>query len=325
MLCLAADQFGKSLPHSVWCHQEFAVGRAGGGARELVKHGGHFCAQLRVATQNPKVFVQPCGSTVVVTGAYMHVATDTIFLLAHHKGQLDMGLELLHTVGYMHAFLLEQPAPGDVGCFVESGRDLDQHRYLLAPMAGFRQCTHDPERDSPVLCSVLCFSFDTPSFLDWYDQLWGWVNSDPATRPESPPVNLNNLPDQGILWGDELSEVKLIANVWNGSDDSEVLCQFDDLEPVEAVRSTETLDPYALRNQASVLRYAIGFELFNGATFGPADPQPLDAWLHTLASTHVWTCEIPADLDPGVHNVIVKTQDRHGQTYEEAKTFEVVD
>lgn len=168
-------------------------------------------------------------------------------------------------------------------------------------------------------------AFKTRSFDNWYGQLWDWANQPVDTRPPEPPVTPDDLPDQGRLSQAELTATPLVANVWNGSRDSVVMCQYDDGPAVAAVQDKEIGDPYTLRLQAYSLRYAEGFELFNGATYGPAAPQPLDPWMHARRSTHTWRCAIPGDLAPGAHRVTVSTTDRYGNSFEETKAFEVTE
>lgn len=137
-------------------------------------------------------------------------------------------------------------------------------------------------------------------------------------------ATLNDLPDPGTLTLSQLYTTKLVANVWNGSDASEVTFQFDDEQPIPAVREKEVLDPYALRLQAYVLRFAIGAWIW-GSFFEPGVPGPLDEWLWTMSSTHIWTCDMPLNLTIGSHKVTVKTKDVKGNKHQETMEFEVVD
>lgn len=165
-------------------------------------------------------------------------------------------------------------------------------------------------------------SFWTDSFANWYNSLNEWMEMDPENRPD--PVNRNDLPNQGIITLDSLHSAVIVANVWNARSDSTVICQIDDNEPVEAVRSEEIGDPFALWNQLNVLHYSLGFNLWNDVQFGPDVPQPLPKWMWTERSPHIWTCELPEDLAPGIHQVKVRTTDEIGRISEEVKAFEVV-
>lgn len=168
-------------------------------------------------------------------------------------------------------------------------------------------------------------AFKTRSFDDWYGRLWDWANQPQSARPPHPPVTPKDLPDQGRISQAELTTTPLVANVWNGTRDSVVMCRYDDGPAVAAVQDREIGDPHVLRLQAYSWRYAEGFELFNGATYGPAPPQPLDPWMHVRMSTHIWRCALPGDLAPGSHRATVSTTDQYGNTFQESMAFEVTE
>ena len=195
----------------------------------------------------------------------------------------------------------------------------------------------------------MSLSFNSPAFRDWFNKLSTWYfDGKPGGIP---PVNVNNLGDNKMLTPADLAETNLVINVWNGSRDSEVMVQFDDAEPVTAVRTQmgegegmlETLDPYALRRQLNVLRFALkstesdenqlwngtlsdrsdGFELWNAAMFKADSQSVSDSWMWTDQSNHIWTVPLPSDLAEGVHQVKVNTVDVHGHAYSESLLFEV--
>ncbi|MCS7199911.1 MAG: calcineurin-like phosphoesterase family protein [Caldimicrobium sp.] len=165
----------------------------------------------------------------------------------------------------------------------------------------------------------MALSFLTPSFQEWYNTLKGWLSYPQG----NPPKTINDLPDQGVL---KVSEVKtgvpLVINVWNGRSDTKVRCIFNENQIVSAVRDTNLVDPFALRHQLSMLRWSIGFSAFD-QNFGPAPPQPLPTWLHTTQSPHLWKCEVPKDLNPGTHKVLVEAE-IEGVKYKEYKVFEIL-
>ena len=68
-----------------------------------------------------------------------------------------------------------------------------------------------------------------------------------------------------------------------------------------------------------------GFELFRGAHFGTADPQPLDSSRWTQSSNHIWAFDMPVDLALGIHVAKIVTVDAYGKRYEITKTFEVAE
>jgi len=148
-------------------------------------------------------------------------------------------------------------------------------------------------------------SFLTSSFTSWYDQIVNWMSTPAASRPPAPPVTYKDLPDQGTLPVAELSTVKLVANVWNGSSASRVTCAFDDSAPQNGEQRMDLGDPYANRLQ--------GYYFKTG----------LPGSRHVKSSRHLWTCTVPADLAPGSHRVTVSEQDMFGQIHNETKAFEV--
>ena len=261
----------------------------------------------------------------------------------------------------------------------------------------------------------ITLSFLSPTFSNWYNQLLNWLQSDPETRSQTPPVNINDLPDTSILTNDDLdNDTYIVANVWNGSRDSivkyridgrnngsngdggnggngdndgdnggdtfiddrdkiinididkDVDINFDDINIgidinransanskmmrtasttsktldakdgwMEMERTLDFIDPFAIRLQMYVSRYAAestsgeeraqGFELWTAAKFGPDKPQPLPEWMLTDQSNHLWAAKIPNDLQPGVHVLEVCTIDIYGQIYKENIAFEVRD
>lgn len=186
----------------------------------------------------------------------------------------------------------------------------------------------------------MSLSILSPTFLDWYHKLKAWYDSAPANA-DTPPVNINDLPDTKQVLTSEIASTSLVANVWNGSRDSEVTVQIDGGAPITMQRTqagqgegiVETLDPYALVRQLQVARFAFvsgsgneraqGFELFRGSKYGPASPRP--GGNLAVQSNHVWTASLPANLKQGVHVAKVVTKDVHGQRFEELLVFEVVD
>ena len=80
---------------------------------------------------------------VVVTSAKVAVATDAVGLFAYNHGNFRVNLEAHHAVGHMHPRLFESPSPTDIGLFVESRFDFDQHRHLFAALGRINQRIDD--------------------------------------------------------------------------------------------------------------------------------------------------------------------------------------
>lgn len=189
----------------------------------------------------------------------------------------------------------------------------------------------------------MSISFLSPTFRTWYDQLFAWASTPQGDRSEVAPVGIGDLPDPSILTaGDLAGGVQLVANVWNGSSDSQVWAHFDNGDLVEMTRTqtgtgegfVPALDPWALERQLYSLRYAArsesgdpraqGFELFRGSRF-EGEAQPLPTWTLTNRSIHLWNAALPQDLDPGAHLVRVVTVDHAGEHFEEMIPFEIME
>ncbi|XBQ16304.1 MAG: calcineurin-like phosphoesterase C-terminal domain-containing protein [Oceanicaulis sp.] len=194
----------------------------------------------------------------------------------------------------------------------------------------------DPERGQWV-------GLSTPGFRAWYDEIMAWRAEDPVIRDSVPPASINDLPDTGILTPSELAEgVFVTANVWAGSAETAVVAVLADgtelgLERTQQGAGEAPLigaayaDPFAAERQLSVGRYAMqsrsgddraqGFELYQGASFGPAAPQPQRSIADR--NMHLWTARLPADLPEGAHTLRVTSTDRNGLVYEDTLVFEV--
>jgi hypothetical protein len=170
-------------------------------------------------------------------------------------------------------------------------------------------------------------SFLTSSFLCWYENLEnGLVDT----------ISNTDLHERNVLSQMDLMLGLFVVNFYQGSNDSIVTCQFDDGVAVEALKTLEVMDPFALANQMYVLRGVPGFTLwdapsFGGAQFGPGTPVTNDAWMQSVGvvgqgvSTHLWICDIPDYLEPGLHTVTVTATDHYGQTFTSKMIFEVVE
>ncbi|KPP81152.1 MAG: hypothetical protein HLUCCA04_09180 [Oceanicaulis sp. HLUCCA04] len=184
--------------------------------------------------------------------------------------------------------------------------------------------------------------FNTPAFREWFDALNAWRAEPQDTRDAVPPVSVNDLPDTRILTRQDLAEgTYLTANVWNGAAETIVEARINDGAPFALTRTQEGAgeaprvgamyaDPFAVRRQASVGRYAVesrsgeerdqGFEAFRGSRFQGV-PQPQTSLADR--NVHLWTARLPADLPEGVHRMTVTSTDRHGREYSDTVVFEV--
>ncbi len=183
----------------------------------------------------------------------------------------------------------------------------------------------------------------TPAFRSWYDAIMAWRAEDWQTRDPLPPLTVNDLPDTAIVTPGELAEGVLItANVWAGSAETTVSATLAGGEVLAMTRTqdgageapgigAEYADPFAAERQLTVGRYAYrsrsgdpraqGFELYQGASFGPAAPQPQRAIADR--NMHLWTARLPQDLPLGVHRILVTSTDRNGLSFSDTIIIEV--
>ena len=185
---------------------------------------------------------------------------------------------------------------------------------------------------------------NTPGFRHWFTTIMDWVGQDRSERDEVPPYSINDLPDTKILTPEDFEEgVWLTANVWAGSAETHVVAELPDGREIEFARTqegegesarigAEYADPFATARQLSVARFAMesrmgeeraqGFELFQGSRFGPAPPQPQGSIADR--NMHLWRADLP-ELPNGVHAIRVTSTDRHGRTFTDTITIEVMD
>lgn len=85
-----------------------------------------------------------------------------------------------------------------------------------------------------------------------------------------------------------------------------------------------TIGRFAWRSESGNPR-AQGFETWQGAPFGPARPQSVEAWMVADSSSHLWRLKLPATLGNGAHKATVKAVDRWGRAWTDHVVFEVRD
>ncbi len=100
-------------------------------------------ADDRIAGQQAQIGVDSRGLRVVIAGAHVAVAAQSIGFLADHQAQLAVRLQSDDAVHDVHAGALELARPCDVGVLVETRLDLDQCQHLLAGVRGVDQRVDD--------------------------------------------------------------------------------------------------------------------------------------------------------------------------------------
>ena len=107
----------------------------------------------------------------------------------------------------------------------------------------------------------------------------------------------------GEIFADSLQDKKIVVNVFDGSEKSKVWFSLDDLHWVEMEQDT-IKDPY--------------FD-----TFYKFPESTTPSWINPRPTSHIWTAQLPEDLEIGVHKVIVKTQDQFGNVFWKTRIFVV--
>lgn len=184
--------------------------------------------------------------------------------------------------------------------------------------------------------------FNTPPFRAWFETLDAWRREPARERDPVPPVSINDLPDTRTFTPEELAQgVWVTVNFWHGSASAQVDAAIDGGAPFALVRTqqgqgepdrrgAEYADPFAVKRQATVGRYAVqsrsgiernqGWEAWRGTAMRGA-PQPLPGWADR--SPHLWQLRLPVDLEEGVHALRVTSTDRNGLSWTDIVTFEV--
>ncbi|MEL6600365.1 MAG: calcineurin-like phosphoesterase family protein [Pseudomonadota bacterium] len=188
--------------------------------------------------------------------------------------------------------------------------------------------------------------FSTPRFRIWAERLIAYRELYQNSFDQLPAVTLRDLGDMNMITLADLEEGTWVAvNVWNGSASSTVSVSINGGADLPGVRTQQGAgeeknrgvvyaDPVALAKQATQNSVAARSIDGGDATAGyttwqdvpwVGNPGPFQRWMLTDASHHLWRVDLPESLPVGVHLMEVKTTDRHGRTFAQVQTFEVVE
>ena len=140
---LALDLCDQRLMQAEGRMQELAQARHPREAGELQENLVDVLADGFIGGQQAVVGVEPRGLGVVIAGAEMAVAAQTLLLAPHHHHQLGVRLEAEHAVHDVRAGLLQLVRELDVRLLVEARPQLDDHRHVLAGLRRFDQRADD--------------------------------------------------------------------------------------------------------------------------------------------------------------------------------------
>ena len=124
----------------------------------------------------------------------------------------------------------------------------------------------------------------------------------PAMLPRDYQIRISAPPDKIPL--KDLHTQKIVANIFDGSERSKVVCRVDQGHTFEMTR-TIMKDPF-----------------FEDLYSKYKDLYP--SWLSPIVSNHIWVALMPPDLKPGFHTITVETKDQFGQEYKSCLIFEIL-
>jgi hypothetical protein len=107
----------------------------------------------------------------------------------------------------------------------------------------------------------------------------------------------------GIIGKNELDSMPVTANFFNGNEKSTVTCRIDNEKPAAMLRCLMK-DPFMVKHMAEY-------------------PGSYYEWERPAESIHIWTVKLPANLEAGIHKIVVSATDEYGNEYEEIAIFEV--
>ncbi|MCG8413751.1 MAG: calcineurin-like phosphoesterase C-terminal domain-containing protein [Pseudomonadales bacterium] len=116
---------------------------------------------------------------------------------------------------------------------------------------------------------------------------------------------LTHTEGESINRGQMTEDTKLVVNLFDGGVRDTVWYSLDG-GPEIAMQYTVRTDPYVER---AVIRYA----------------ETDSAYGRTTRSSHIWQADLPDTLEPGIHSVIVTSEDEFGQRQRGSLSFEILD
>lgn len=107
----------------------------------------------------------------------------------------------------------------------------------------------------------------------------------------------------GKIQRSELDSLKIVVNIFNGSEKSEVTCLLDNQKPITLTREI-MIEPHfeAIYSQFREL-YA--------------------SWVNPQLSNHLWTGSLPFELPGGLHKITIYTTNKYGDKYKTTTIFEL--
>jgi hypothetical protein len=102
---------------------------------------------------------------------------------------------------------------------------------------------------------------------------------------------------------DSLNTMRIVVNVFNGSEKTRVTCTIDDTSPIKMNQET-MIDPYIESIHTNYPEYYLD-------------------WIKPRLSNHIWTMSLPSDLNFGIHKITVQAINQYGNYYQTTSIFEI--
>ncbi|NDJ60559.1 MAG: hypothetical protein GYB67_05500, partial [Chloroflexi bacterium] len=144
----------------------------------------------------------------------------------------------------------------------------------------------------------LIFEFDGTSYSDVWKASGRAVEDNMHITFDTARRELGLYEEYGALSVDQLDGTYVVANVYSGSRDTVVTMSIDGGDPIPMERNLNQNDPLA-------------------------DRSITNEGLLTNESSHIYTADLPTDLEPGVHTIVIDVVDLYGQTFTGTKVFDV--
>ncbi len=143
LLAFVANELGEPRAKVMRCNEQTSVFDVARIAGEVIEQLSGIRRHVGFAREVTEVFVHASRSGVVVAGAEMHVAAQSVFVFAHDQHAFGVSLQTDDSVHHVHTSALERLGPGDVDRLVETRLQLHQNGDLNAALGSPDEMTCD--------------------------------------------------------------------------------------------------------------------------------------------------------------------------------------
>jgi hypothetical protein len=107
----------------------------------------------------------------------------------------------------------------------------------------------------------------------------------------------------GEILKSQLDSIKIVVNVFDGNEKSQVEYQIDNRSPVKMHRQ-KMIDPFVQNLHDNNQEYYL-------------------SWIKPRLSNHLWIASMPNDLKAGIHSITVVTTNQWGEDFRSSQIFEI--